>query len=122
MARVADHASVADLEQRFRSCSDPVEARHPQVIWLLAQGRTFGARSEVTSFGRRWIEQLLERYDAAHLGLERVLPQRGWEALNAIGWSLQRPRPKNPKSATPEEAPAFEKVGGCRRRRSGRPS
>ena len=48
---------------------------------------------------------------AAHLGLERVLPQRGWEALKALGWSLQRPRPRNPKSATSEEADAFRKVG-----------
>ncbi|MGI3899299.1 MAG: IS630 family transposase [Janthinobacterium lividum] len=117
-----------------------------------------GATSEVTTFGTRWIEQLLERYNAsgpealangrrrnglkpslltaevlevmrlrlaepppdgglwssrkvadviaAHLGLERVLPQRGWEVLKALGYTLQRPRPKNPKSAT---AQAFKK-------------
>ena len=45
---------------------------------------------------------------AAHLGLERVLPQRGWEALKALGWSLPRPRPRNPKSATAEEAAALK--------------
>ena len=161
MARVADHLSVADLERRFVGCRDPVEARHVQVIWLLAQGHTVGATSEVTAFGRRWIEQLLERYNAcgadaladrrrrnglkprlltsevldavrvrlaepppdgglwssrkvadvmaAYLGLERVAPQRGWDALQALGWSLQRPRPKNPKSATADEATAFKK-------------
>ena len=161
MPCVVDHLSILDLEQRFRSCADPVEARHVQVIWLLAQGHTVGATSKVTAFGTRWIQQLLERYNAsgpdalangrrrnglkpslltaevlaavrlrlaepapdgglwssrkvadvmaAHLGLERVLPQRGWEALKALGWSLQRPRPKNPKSATAEEAAAFKK-------------
>ncbi len=161
MARVADHLSVAELELRFRACPDPVEARHVQVIWLLAQGHTIGATSKVTTFGTRWIEQLLERYNAsgpealangrrrnglkpslltaevlevvrlrlaepppdgglwssrkvaeiiaAHLGLERVLPQRGWEVLKALGYTLQRPRPKNPKSATAEEAQAFKK-------------
>ncbi|MCI0466676.1 MAG: hypothetical protein L0Y57_06675 [Beijerinckiaceae bacterium] len=41
---------------------------------------------------------------AAELGLISVAPQRGWEALKAIGWSIQKPRPKNPKSATSEEA------------------
>ena len=159
MRRVVDHLSVAELERLFVGCADPVEARHVQVIWLLAQGHTVGATSEVTSFGTRWIEQLLERYNAsgpealangrrrnglkpglltvevlemvrvrlaepppdgglwssrkvadviaAHLGLERVLPQRGWDALQALGYSLQRPRPKNPKSATAEEAQAF---------------
>jgi hypothetical protein len=30
--------------------------------------------------------------------------------LKAIGWSIQTPRPKNPKSATPEEAAAFKKT------------
>ncbi len=161
MARVADYLSVVELERRFRACRDPVEVRHVQAIWLLAQGHTVGATSKVTTFGTRWIEQLLERYNAsgpaalangrrhnglkpslltpevlevvrlrlaepppdggvwssrkvadviaAHLGLERVLPQRGWEALKALGWSLQRPRPKNPKSATADEAQAFKK-------------
>jgi hypothetical protein len=45
---------------------------------------------------------------AAELGLISVAPQRGWEALKAIGWSIQKPRPKNPKSATPEEAAEFK--------------
>ena len=161
MPCVVDHLSISDLEQRFRGCPDPVEARHVQVIWLLAQGHTVKATSKVTAFGTRWIQQLVERYNAsgpdalangrrrnglkpslltaevleavrlrlaepppdgglwssrkvadvmaAHLGLERILPQRGWEALKALGWSLQRPRPKNPKSATAEEAQAFKK-------------
>ena len=161
MARVVDHLSVAELERRFVGCGDPMEARHVQVIWLLAQGHTVGATCKVTAFGERWVEQLLERYNASgpdalvnglrrngpkprlltpevldrvrvrlaepppdgglwssrkvatiiadHLGLEHVAPQRGWEALRAIGWSRQRPRPRNPKSATPEEAEAFKK-------------
>lgn len=161
MARVVDHLSVTELEHRFRACPDPVEARHVQAIWLLAQGRTVGATSKVTTFGTRWIEQLLERPNAsgpdapangrqhnglkpslltpevlevvrlrlaapppdgglwssrkvadviaAHLGLERVLPQRGWDALQALGYALQRPRPRNPKAATAEEAQAFKK-------------
>ncbi len=56
MARVADHLSVSELERRFVDCADPVEARHVQVIWLLAQGHTVGATSKVTAFGSRWIE------------------------------------------------------------------
>ncbi len=161
MIRVADHLSVAGLEHRLRSCPDPVEARHVQVIWLLAQGHTVRATSKVTAFSTRWIELLLGRYNAlgadalangrrrnglkpslltpevlemvrlrlaepppdgglwssrkvadviaTHLGLEKVAPQRGWEALKAVGWSLQRPRPKNPRSATADEAQAFKK-------------
>jgi transposase len=55
---------------------------------------------------------------AAELGLASVAVQRGWEALKAIGWSIQKPRPKNPKSASPEEAAAFKKAFGRRCRRS----
>jgi hypothetical protein len=43
--------------------------------------------------------------------LEKVAVQRGWEALKACGMSIQTPRPKNPKSATPDEATAFKTYG-----------
>lgn len=46
---------------------------------------------------------------AGELGLEKVSAQRGWEALKAIGWSIQRPRPRNPKAATATEQEAFKK-------------
>ena len=46
---------------------------------------------------------------AEELGLEQVAPQRGWEALKAVGWSIQAPRPRNPKTASPDEAAAYKK-------------
>src|SRR4051794_36578297 len=64
MARVADHLSVEHLEAGFRSARDPTAARHFQVIWLLARGHTIADVAAVTSFGPRWIEQLLARYNA----------------------------------------------------------
>jgi hypothetical protein len=63
MARVAEHLSIAELEQRFRGAQDPILARHAQVIWLLAKGHTTAQVSAVTSFGPRWIAQLLARYN-----------------------------------------------------------
>ena len=59
--------------------------------------------------GGLWSSRKVADWMAAELGLTSVAPQRGWEALKAIGWSIQKPRPKNPKSATPEEAAAFKK-------------
>ena len=161
MARVAGHLSVEDLEAEFRSARDPTATRHFQVIWLLARGHTIADVAAVTSFGPRWIEQLLARYNAqglgavgdlrrrngsapsvlrpellarlrarleapppdgglwssrkvavwmaGELGLAAVLPQRGWEALKAIKWSVQKPRPRHPASATPEECETFKK-------------
>src|SRR5215211_3284583 len=46
---------------------------------------------------------------AGELGRAAVLPQRGWEALKAISWSVQKPHPRHPASATPEEQEAFKK-------------
>src|SRR3954453_980828 len=46
---------------------------------------------------------------AGELGRAAVLPQRGWEALKAINWSVQKPRPRHPASATPEECEMFKK-------------
>ena len=136
-------------------------SRHFQTILLLAKGHSTREVAEITSFGLRWVEQLLERYNAFgpasmgdlrrdnrsvatvlkpellqrlrvrlnqpppdgglwtsgkvarwmadELGLEKVAAQRGWEALKAIGWSIQKPRPRNPKAATAAEQDAFKK-------------
>src|SRR5919108_6158892 len=59
--------------------------------------------------GGLWSSRKVANWMAGELGLTAVAPQRGWEALKAIGWSIQAPRPKNPKSASPEEAAAFKK-------------
>ena len=101
MARVAEHLGLSELEERFRTAKDPILARHVQVIWLLAQGHTSAEVSTVTSFVPRWI--------AGELGLASVCVQRGWEALRAIEWSIQKPRPRHPKAATPEEESTFKK-------------
>ncbi len=59
--------------------------------------------------GGLWSSRKVAEWMAAELGVKSVAPQRGWEALTAIGWSIQRPRPKTPKSASPEETAAFKK-------------
>ena len=161
MATIAAHLSVEALRERYVSSSSAREARHFQTIWLLAKGHNVGEVVEMTSFGRRWVEQLAARYKAEgpeslgdlrrrngsaatvlkpdvleklrlrlkeppddgglwtsgkvaaflarELGLEKVAVQRGWEALKTCGMSIQTPRPKNPQSASPEEAAAFKK-------------
>jgi transposase len=162
MTKIAGHLSVDALRDRYVLSADTLEARHFQTIWLLAKGHSVGEVAELTSFGRRWIEQLVVRYNvegpdslgdlrrrngalpsvlkpevldklrlrlkeppddgglwtsvkvaaflARELGLEKVAVQRGWEALKACGMSIQTPRPKNPKSATSEEAAVFKKA------------
>src|ERR1700690_2592216 len=64
MAHVAGDLTVAGWEERYEACGDATSSRHFQTIWLLAKGHTIGEVSAMTSFGSRWIEQLLERYNA----------------------------------------------------------
>ena len=162
MAEVAGHLSLAELQAGYRTSGDAKLARHYQVIWLLAQGRTVAETARLTSFVPRWVEQLLVRTNqfgpsslgdrrrgngakptiltpavldklrerlttppedggvwtakkvavvlAAELGLERVAEQRGWEALRAIGWTIQRPRPRHARAASPEEQAEYKKA------------
>jgi transposase len=62
--------------------------------------------------GGVWSGPKVAAWIAAHLGLAAVHPQRGWEALQRIGWSPQAPR--HARAATPEEQAAFKR--GLRRR------
>jgi transposase len=59
--------------------------------------------------GGVWTSGKVARWMAGELGLSSLAPQRGWEALRAIGWSIQAPRPRHPRAAMPEEQEAFKK-------------
>src|ERR671914_1524238 len=67
--------------------------------------------------GGVWSGPKVAAWMTRRLGLARVHPQRGWEALKRLGWSIQAPRPRHPRAATPEERTAFK--GGSRRRPRG---
>src|SRR3712207_5563683 len=64
--------------------------------------------------GGAWTGPKVAAWIARHLGLAKVHPQRGWEALRRIGWSIQAPPPRHARAATPERRAAFKK--GSRRR------
>jgi transposase len=68
--------------------------------------------------GGVWISRKVAVSMAAELGLASVATQRGWEALQAIGWSIQKPRPRHAKAATPEAQEVFKKTSPRRWRRS----
>ena len=161
MVQVAGHLSAGELQAGWRGSQDATLARHYQVIWLLSEGRSGAEVAKLTGFVRRWVEELLVRYNrfgpsslgdrrrgngarpkvltpeildllrerlktppddgglwtskkvatviAARLGLERVAEQRGWEALRATGWTIQRPRPRHARAAGPEAQAEFKK-------------
>lgn len=64
MATLAAYLSVEALRERYVSSSIAREARHFHTILLLAKGYSVGEVVAMTSFGRRWIEQLAARYSA----------------------------------------------------------
>ena len=64
--------------------------------------------------GGVWSGPKVAAWMARRLGLRKVHPPRGWEALKRIDWSPQAPRPRHARAAGPEEQAAFR--GGSRRR------
>jgi hypothetical protein len=65
--------------------------------------------------GGLWTGPKIARWLAQFHGLKSVHDQRGWDALIAIGYSIQQPRPRHPDAATEEDRAALKK--NSRRRR-----
>lgn len=63
LVTIQPHLSVEELEQRYRQCSELVESRHYQIIWLLAKGKTTAEVASVTGYSRGWIRRLAHRYN-----------------------------------------------------------
>ncbi len=59
--------------------------------------------------GGVWTTTKIAAWMTQELGLVSVYPQRAWDALQAMGWSIQAPRPRNPAAASPEAQDAFKK-------------
>ena len=69
--------------------------------------------------GGLWSSSKVAAWMASELGLTSVAPQRGWEALKVIGWSIQTPRPKN-QIGFARKRRHLKKARGCPRRRGGK--
>jgi transposase len=68
--------------------------------------------------GGLWTGPKIARWLAKFHGLKSVHDQRGWDALIAIGYSIQHPRPRHPQAATDEDRVALKKSSRGRRPRS----
>jgi transposase len=65
--------------------------------------------------GGLWSGPKVARWLARFHGLKAVHDQRGWDALVAIDWSIQKPRPRHPNAAGKTEQAEFKKTAGRRR-------
>ena len=69
--------------------------------------------------GGLWSGPKIARWLAKFHGVRSVHDQRGWDALIAIGYSIQQPRPRHPDAATEEDRAALKKSSRPRLTRSG---
>lgn len=68
--------------------------------------------------GGQWSGPKVACWLADYHGLQSVHDQRGWDALIAIGYSIQQPRPRHPQAATEQDRAALKKSSNVRRRMS----
>jgi hypothetical protein len=66
--------------------------------------------------GGLWTGPKIARWLAKFHGLKSVHDQRGWDALIAMGYSIQQPRPRHPDAASQEDRTTLKKT--CRRQLS----
>jgi transposase len=69
--------------------------------------------------GGLWTGPKIARWLARFHGLKSVHDQRGWDALIAIGYSIQQPRPRHPAAATETDRAALKKNSWPQRPRNG---
>lgn len=59
--------------------------------------------------GGQWTGPKIARWLAQYHGLKSVHDQRGWDALIAIGYSIQQPRPQHPGAASEQDRTRLKK-------------
>jgi transposase len=161
MTSIRPHLSIVELEQGYRTATEPIAKSHFHALWLLSRGYDIDETAEILSFSTRWVRILIKRYNeggpellgdqranngteptiltpgalgdlqerlktppddggqwtgpkiarwlAQYHGLKSVHDQRGWDALIAIGYSIQQPRPQHPGSATEPDRARLKK-------------
>jgi len=161
MTAIKGYLSSAELEQRYKTATEPIAKSHFHALWLLSRGYDIEETAELLSFSTRWVRILIKRYNeggpellgdqrinngteptiltpgalgklkerlqtppddggvwtgpkiarwlAQYHGLKAVHDQRGWDALIAIGYSIQQPRPRHPQTASEADRARLKK-------------
>lgn len=65
--------------------------------------------------GGVWSGPKVAHWLAGFHQIKSVHDQRGWDALIAIGYSIQKPRPRHPEAATAKQRAALKKTAARRR-------
>src|SRR3954454_10158674 len=92
---LAAHLSPAELGQRYRAAGDAIERSHLQIVWHVSQGRSGREVAATTGYRRRWIAEIVRRYNEdgpeglgdrrrANAGAEPLLGAEAEAALRAV--------------------------------------
>ncbi len=120
---LAPRPSADALEARYRQRRDAVERTHWQMRWLVSQGHTCPAVAALLGYSDDWGRTIVHRYnDAGPAGVtdrrhanpgqrlgRPVSKQRAWEAMRALGFTLQQPR----THATARPPRSIDATSGC---------
>jgi hypothetical protein len=63
MTAIRPHLSIAELEQAYRTATEPIAKSHFHALWLLSRGYDIEETAEVLSFSTRWLRILIKRYN-----------------------------------------------------------
>jgi transposase len=81
----------------------------PTILTLSALGELKERLNAPPDDGGQWTGPKIARWLAQYHGLKSVHDQRGWDALIAIGYSIQQPRPQHPNAATEQDRARLKK-------------
>ena len=62
--KLAAHLTTAELEERYRTATDPVARSHWQMLWLLSQQRSATEVATITGYSSTWVSTIARRYNA----------------------------------------------------------
>ena len=100
-------------DQRVRNGAEPTILT-PEALAALRERLQTGPDD-----GGQWTGPKIARWLAAFHNLKSVHDQRGWDALIAIGYSIQQPRPRHPQTATRQDRGRLKKSSRAPSRRRG---
>ena len=103
-------SSVYDGDQRTHNGTEP-KILTPEALTALRE-----RLQSLPDDGGQWTGPKIARWLAGFHGIKSVHDQRGWDALIAIGWSIQQPRPRHPQAASEHDRSRLKKTAACRRR------
>ena len=116
MTTIKAHLSSVELEARYKTVGAEAlgdqrvhNGTKPTILTPEALAALKERIKTPPADGGLWTGPKIARWLARFHGVRSVHDQRGWDALIAIGYSIQQPRPRHPDAATDADRAALKK-------------